>query len=306
MLANRVKKNHRRLHARFERESIGAYRLYDRDIPEVRAVVDWYEGHVVVGEYARTQTDAIEDWLETMAQAVASALGVPEGHLHLKRRRTRPRAGARYELAQGENPRIVVRERDLRFEVNLDDYVDTGLFADHRETRARVRAESEGARVLNLFGYTGAFTCYAAAGGARRTTTVDLSNTYLRWTRANLELNGQWSGAHRLERSDVSEFLTRARRSGRRWDLCVLDPPSYSTRGAEGRALEIQRDHADLIAGALPVLASGGVMYFSTNHQRFRPRLHDLTCAEVKEITADTVPVDFRNRTIHRCWRIVR
>jgi 23S rRNA G2069 N7-methylase RlmK/C1962 C5-methylase RlmI len=294
MLANRVRKNFRRLHPRFEREGVGAFRLYDWDVPEIRAAVDWYEGHLVVAEYERAQTRESPGWLEAMGTA---ALEVPQASVHLKRRRTRPARGQRYERLGRAGQRLAVRERGLRFSVNLDDFIDTGLFPDHRETRARIRAEADGAEFLNLFGYTGSFTCAAAAGGARRTVTVDTSEAYLGWARENLELNGLAGEPHELVREDARDFLARA---GRRFSLCVLDPPSFSTRaGASG--FEVQRDHRKLIESALATLLPGGVLYFSTNHQRFEPQLQGLGATE---ITRETAPPDYR-RTPHRSFRIV-
>ncbi len=289
MLANRVRKNFRKLHPRFEQRKIGAFRVYDRDIPEIRAAIDWYEGHLVVAEYAREQTAKLP-WLETMARAAAEALEVPWERVHLKTRRT----GEKYARLGRRGERIEVREGDLRFLVNLDDYIDTGLFADHRETRARVRKEAEGARFLNLFAYTGSFTCAAAKGGARESTSVDASQTYLDWAADNLRLN-RLSGE--LVRSDVEAFLERA--GARRWSLCVLDPPSYSDHG--GKVFEVQRDHRALIERTLAVIEPGGVLWFSTNHQRFEPRLEGLRAQEV-----DTVPEDYRNRAVHRAFRIIR
>lgn len=289
MLANRVRKSFRKLHPRMEQRRIGAFRLYDRDIPEIRAAIDWYEGHLVVAEYAREQTARLP-WLETMARAVAGELEVPWEQVHLKKRRT----GEKYARLARKGERLEVREGDLRFLVNLDDYIDTGLFPDHRETRALVRKEARGADFLNLFAYTGSFTCAAALGGAQSTTTVDASQNYLDWAGDNLRLNG-FSGE--LVRADVSEFLDRA--GARRWTLCVLDPPSYSDHG--GKVFEVQRDHRALIERTLAVLAPGGVLWFSTNHQRFEPELDGLQAREV-----DTVPEDFRNRAAHRAFRITK
>jgi 23S rRNA (cytosine1962-C5)-methyltransferase len=291
MLANRVRKNFRKLHPRFEARRIGAFRLYDRDIPEIRAAVDWYEGHLVVAEYAREQTERIP-WLATMADAVAAALEVPKDRLHLKRRR----AGEQYARLARRNQRIPVREGDLRFLVNLDDYIDTGLFADHRETRARVRAEARGQRFLNLFAYTGSFTCAAALGGAAASVSVDASQTYLDWARDNLAENGLAGPNHALVRADVASFLRDA--GSGRFTLCVLDPPSWSDRET---SFDVQRDHRDLIERTLGVLEPGGVLWFSTNHQRFVPRLEGLRFSEEQ-----TVPEDYRNRTAHRAFRITR
>ena len=289
MLANRLRKNFRRLQPRFERQGIGAFRLYDRDIPGIRAVVDWYEGHVVLAEYAREQTSGIP-WLQTMAQAAAAALLIPLDRVHLKTRR----AGEKYPRLGRTGARVEVRERDLRFLVNLDDYIDTGLFADHRETRARVRAEARGATFLNLFAYTGSFTCAAGRGGAVQTTSVDASRTYLEWAADNLALN-RVSGE--LVRSSVDDFLGTV--GTRRWTLCVLDPPSSSDSG--GRSFDVLRDHRALIERTLAVLAPSGVLWFATNHQRFRPALEGLRYTE-----EDTVPEDYRNRAVHCAFRITK
>ena len=305
MLANRVKKTFKQLHKRFEQRQIGAFRLYDRDIPEIRVVVDWYEGHLVVGEYARTQTDALPGWLDALAGSAAAALAVGPERVHVKRRRTRPQdGGQRYAKLGQSQRRFEVREGDLRFWVNLDDYLDTGLFADHRETRRRVREEASGRDLLNLFGYTGTFTCHAIRGGATSTTTVDASSRYLAWAKDNLELNKLAGARHELVRADVREWLGQAARGKRRWQVVVLDPPSFSDKG-EG--LDVQRDHVALVEDTLPLVAPGGVLYFSTNHQRFEPQLDGLRgLAECREITEETVPEDYRNRQVHRCWRIVR
>jgi 23S rRNA (cytosine1962-C5)-methyltransferase len=289
MLANRVRKSFRKLHPRFERLSIGAFRLYDRDIPEIRAAVDWYEGHLVVAEYEREQTRGAP-WLSTMARAAGEALSVPPERIHLKVRRS----GEKYPRLSRTDRRLIVRERDLRFWVNLDDYIDTGLFADHRDTRARVREESRGARFLNLFAYTGSFTCAAAAGGARETTSVDASRSYLDRAAENLRLNDQ---AGELVRSGVEEFLRGA--GSRRWTLCVLDPPSFSDHGR--RAFDVQRDHRALIGRVLDALSPSGVLWFATNHQRFAPALEGLRYTE-----EDTVPEDYRNRAVHRAFRITK
>jgi 23S rRNA (cytosine1962-C5)-methyltransferase len=310
MLANRVKKNFRLLAKRFEKRQIGSFRLYDWDIPELRLVVDWYEGHLVAAEYARTQTDAIPNWLETMAAACAAALGVPPGNVHVKRRRTRPAEGQRYDKLAARGIKFPVREGPCRFLVNLDDYIDTGLFNDHRETRALVRKEAEGRSLLNLFSYTGSFTCAAAAGGAASTVSVDASSVYLAWLEENLALNGLSGAQHEVVRADARAFLRVAAARGRSWDLAVCDPPSFSgkpeeaERGAE--TFDVQRDHPELLAECLAVLRPGGTLWFSSNHQRFEPRLEGIAgCAGVREITDRTLPEDYR-RKAHRCFVLKR
>lgn len=303
MFKNRVRKNFEKLRGPFGKRNVEVFRLYDRDIPEVRAVVDYYAGEAVLGEYARTQTDDPAH-LPSLARAVADALQIELARVHVKQRRTRPVEGPRYQRLARTGERKAVREGDLRFLVNLDDYIDTGLFADHRETRALVRVESAGGRFLNLFAYTGSFTCAAALGGAQATTTVDASETYLTWAQDNLALNGRSGPQHAFVREDARAFLARAAREGRSYTLCVLDPPSFSTR--DTGSFDLQRDHRALIEETLAVLVPGGVLWFSTNHQRFEPDLEGLAVREVREKTARTVPVDYRNKQVHRSFRIVK
>lgn len=304
MLGDRLRKNFRKLRPGFEARHVEAFRLYDRDIPEVRAVVDWYAGHAVLGEYERAQSAAPE-YRDALAGAVAASLELPPERVHVKARRTRPAQGERYQRLARKGERFVVREGDLRFWVNLDDYLDTGLFADHRDTRELVRAGAAGGRFLNLFAYTGSFTCAAALGGAAATTSVDASAPYLAWARDNLELNlgGRGLERHELVRDDARAFLDRAAREGRRYSLCVVDPPSFSTR--ESGSFDVQRDHPALLAQALRVMDPGGVLWFSTNHQRFVPKLEGLEAASIEETTARTVPRDYRNRQVHRSFRLV-
>jgi 23S rRNA G2069 N7-methylase RlmK/C1962 C5-methylase RlmI len=303
MLANRVLKRYGHLAKRFAKQGIEAFRLYDWDIPEVRAVVDWYAGRLVVAEYARQQTGP--DYLPALGAAAGAALGVPPGHVYLKERRTGTGEGPRYRPTGRGGERFEVRERDLRFWVNLSDRLDSGLFGDHRDTRALVRGLSAGRTFLNLYCYTGAFTVAAAAGGARGTTSVDRSVTYLDWLGANLALNGLEGEQHEAIQADSVRFLDEAREGGRRWDLVVLDPPSFSGSRETGDAFDINRDHPDLLRRALAVTGPGGTLFFSTNHQRFEPRLEGLPAASVEEITDRTIPEDYRNRQVHRLWRIL-
>jgi 23S rRNA (cytosine1962-C5)-methyltransferase len=264
--------------------------------------VDWYAGRVVVAEYVRQQTGP--DWLPRMARAVGEALGVPAGSVFLRQRHTGVDEGPRYGRMEARGERFQVRERDFRFWVNLSDYLDTGLFSDHRDTRVLVRGLSAGADFLNLYCYTGTFTCAAAAGGAASSVSVDRAATVLDWTADNLELNGLGGPQHRRVKADVVDFLDDARAAGRRWTLAFVDPPSFSnTTGATG-GFDVQRDHPDLLRRVLDVMAPGGEVFFSTNHQRFEPRLDGLGAAAIAEITPGTIPEDFRNRKVHRCWRI--
>lgn len=303
MLVNRVKKILKHIKPKFERQNTGAFRLYDWDIPEIRAVVDWYEGSIVLGEYVREQTeDGV--WVEAMADALADGLGLAREDIHIRRRTTRPKDGDRYQRLERSNQRITVRENGLKFLVNLQDYLDVGLFLDHRNTRSLVRDLAKGKSFLNLFAYTGSFTVYAAAGEASSTTTVDLSGRYLDWARDNLKANDLAdSGKHEFVPAETREFLVKARHQKQTWDLIMLDPPSFSTR--EGMSpFDVQLDHRELVEDCLHVLAPGGVLFFSTNHQRFEPDLDGLPVKSCTEISAKVLPLDFKERTPHRLFRI--
>lgn len=264
MLANRLSKRARHLRKWARREGVSCYRLYDRDIPEIPLAVDWYEGRLHIARYQR-ESDPGDDWLEAMAHAAADALGVPRKQVYLKSRE-RQRGLAQYERVGEFGEVVVVSEGGHRFGVNLTDYLDTGLFLDHRITRAMVGREAAGARFLNLFSYTGAFTVYAAAGGARETVSVDLSNRYLEWARHNMELNGhdgpEQRGVHRYVRADVMAYLrdpgVYGAGSSGHFDLAVLDPPTFSTSKKMSGVLDIQRDHVELIERTLHLLRPGG------------------------------------------------
>jgi 23S rRNA (cytosine1962-C5)-methyltransferase len=302
MLSNRVRKSFHYLNKRFKRLNVDCFRLYDWDIPEIRAVVDWYAGHIVIGEYERLQTGP--DWLSQMAEAVGAALGVPPDKVHMKRRHTRTPGEQRYGKMDSKGEMIEVRERDLHFLVNLKDFLDTGLYSDHRDTRVIVNRLSEGKDFLNLFAYTGAFSCAAVAGGARSTVTVDRSKTYLRWAKDNMELNGFTGTQHTFIQSDVEAFLKRAREEGQSFTLAFVDPPSFFDTETNDLAFDINRDHPQLIKSVLSVMVSGATIIFSTNHQRFEPRMEGLPVKELVELTPVTIPEDYRNRKINRCWKI--
>ncbi|MBZ0167087.1 MAG: class I SAM-dependent methyltransferase, partial [Candidatus Omnitrophica bacterium] len=180
---------------------------------------------------------------------------------------------------------------------------DTGLYSDHRDTRVLVRELAEGQSFLNLYAYTGAFTCAAAAGGARSTVTVDRSQTNLDWAKDNLDLNGFSSKEHGFAQSDVDSFLSQAAKAKERWSLVFVDPPSFFKDVKAGKAFDINRDHVTLLRQVLKVTQPGGTVFFSTNHQRFEPRLNELTVTDLRELTPQTIPEDYRNRNVHRCWR---
>ncbi|MCH8047188.1 MAG: bifunctional 23S rRNA (guanine(2069)-N(7))-methyltransferase RlmK/23S rRNA (guanine(2445)-N(2))-methyltransferase RlmL [Planctomycetes bacterium] len=304
--ANRLKKRARHLR-RWPSRGITCYRLYERDVPEVPLVIDRYEDRLHVVEYERPhdRTPAEHaDWLDMLLGVIGQTLDVPRDHIYMKRH-SRQRGKTQHQHYDDRKAIFSVGEGGLKFLVNLSDYLDTGLFLDHRITRQMVRDEAADKRFLNLFGYTGSFTVYAAAGGAKSTTTVDRSNTYLAWAEKNLMANELAGSAHRLIRGDAMEFLAGAAR-GEMFDLAVVDPPTFSNRKDEQTVWDVQRDHVELLTRLLQHISPGGVIYFSTNFRRFKFAGEQLPGVTLREISRKTVPEDFRNQRIHRCWRIVR
>ncbi len=302
ILSNRIRNRFRHLSKRFRRQGIDCFRLYDWDIPEVRVVVDWYAGHVVVAEYVRLQTGP--EYVARMAEAVGLALGIGPDKVHFRRRQTKAKGGARYSRIGSLGERFEVREGGLRFWINLNDYLDTGLYSDHRQTRIIIGKLAKGKDFLNLYGYTGAFTCAAAAGGARTTVTVDRSATNLKWAEDNMILNGLWGPQHKMAQSDVAGYLDRTYRTGRKFTLAFVDPPSFFNDRNRNVSFDVNRDHPDLIRAVLKVMTPGSEVFFSTNHQRFEPRLEGLPVINITELTPKTIPEDYRNRQVHRCWRM--
>ncbi len=303
---DRLAKRARHLRRWPTHQGITCYRLYDRDIPKIPLIVDRYADQLHLSEYDRWHghTPAEHaDWLDLMARAAAEALGLDPTAVFVKYR-ARQRGRDQHQRQSDEGRVIEVAEGGLRFLINMSDYIDTGLFLDHRITRSLVRAEARDKRFLNLFGYTGTFSVYAAAGGARTTTTVDLSSSYLDWAERNMALNGFAGAGHRYVREDAFTFLVR--HPGRReYDLAVVDPPTFSNSKRMEDYWDIQRDHVRLLNLVLALMSPGGVVFFSTNFRRFKLDAPAIAAGTIREISAQTVPPDFRNRRIHRTWRIV-
>ena len=300
-LLNRVRKNQRHLGKWARREGIEAYRVYDRDIPEFPLAIDRYGDwlHVQVFERRRALTT---EQLDAVRVGLACTLDIPEQQLVIKHRR-RQRGSEQYQKLGGDAPAFTVGERGLRFEVNLSAYLDTGLFLDHRDTRRMIRERAAHKRCLNLFAYTGSFTVYAAAGGADTSLTVDMSKTYQDWSRRNLALNRlDDPDRHRFAQADVVSFLERLRARRERFDLIVLDPPSFSNSKRMGTTFDVQRDHLGLLSATLELLAPDGELFFSNNRQGFRLDPGVVKLARVEEISDRTIPPDFRRRAPHRCW----
>jgi 23S rRNA (guanine2445-N2)-methyltransferase / 23S rRNA (guanine2069-N7)-methyltransferase len=303
--ATRLHKRARHFRRWPNKQGIGCFRLYNQDVPGVALVIDRYEDRWHVTDYTNPNKyppDAHQAWLNLMRQTLHETLDLTPDQVYIKQRR-RQVGKSQHERQSNRKHTFVVEESDLRFEVNLSDYVDTGLFLDHRQTRQMVREAAAGKDLLNLFCYTGSFTVYAAAGGARSTCSVDLSNTYLDWTRRNLQLNNLEAPAHRLLHADVLRFLQRCTDS---YDLIVVDPPTFSNSKSTDTVFDVQRDHPDLLTRAIGLLRPGGICWFSTNARKFKLAVPAIEAAcEVREITQQTLPPDFQGgKGGHRCWRI--
>lgn len=310
MFANRLRKNLKTLGKWAAKEGLCCYRLYDADMPEYALAIDFYQGverWAHVQEYAAPKSidpQKAQERLEEAMSALPSALDLPPANIFLKVRE-RQKGTSQYQRQDERGEFHEVTEDGLKLLVNFTDYLDTGLFLDHRLTRRKIRELAAGKRFLNLFGYTGVATLHAAAGGARATTTVDMSRTYLDWARRNLALNGFDLRKHELIQSDVFAWLEGE--TTRRYGLIFLDPPTFSNSKRMQDTLDIQRDHAVLIGVTARLLEPDGVLIFSTNHRRFRLDREALSGFEIEDWTATTLPRDFeRNPRIHQCYRLSR
>lgn len=301
VFAARLRKNLRKLEPWARRFGVEAYRLYDSEIPGYHAILDRYGDRAHLQEYQppkHIDPALAAERVRIMVDAAIAELGIPREHVHVKRRRPQT-GGNQYGRFDGHGEEHPVREGEHRFLVNLTDYLDTGLFIDHRALRRMVAGLAPGRRVLNLFGYTGAISVVAAKAGGR-TTTVDLSNTYLEWAQRNFVLNGIDVRKHELVRADCLVWLERAREH---YDLVVCDPPSYSKSKGMDRTLEIQRDHVELVRACIARLAPDGVLLFSTNKRGFV--LDTEALPGLVEITAKTLDPDVRREPPpHRAWRL--
>lgn len=303
MFANRLQKNLKALGKWVKREGIDCYRVYDADMPEYSMAIDLYHDWVHVQEYAAPKSVDPEKASARMFDALAAipqALNIDKSRVIVKRRE-RQSGTKQYERQSAQGKFTEVMEGGVKLLVNLTDYLDTGLFLDHRPIRMRIQKEAAGKRFLNLYCYTATASVHAAKGGARSTTSVDLSKTYLDWARRNLSLNG-FSDKNRLEQGDVMAWLDACREE---YELIFIDPPTFSNSKRMEGIFDVQRDHVQLLDLAMARLAPGGVLYFSNNFRKFVLDEHLAARYAVEEITASTIDPDFaRNSKIHRAWKI--
>jgi 23S rRNA (guanine2445-N2)-methyltransferase / 23S rRNA (guanine2069-N7)-methyltransferase len=311
MFANRLKKNLRKMVKWAKQQNIMCYRLYDADLPEYAVAVDVYQGDklwVNVQEYEAPKTIAPHKANARLAGVIAEiprVLKIDQSQVFLKIRRKQKNT-EQYEKQDNKANFHIIEEANCRFLVNFEDYLDTGLFLDHRPVRLMIQQEAKAKSFLNLFAYTGTASVHAALGGATSTTTIDMSNTYLDWTKNNFDLNNL-SGDNKIIRADCSVWLAEQAKQNDKthYDLIFLDPPTFSNSKRMDDAFDIQIDHIALIKNALVLLNPGGTLYFSTNFRRFKLDEPALTEASIENISAQTIPADFsRNPKIHYCWKI--
>ena len=306
--ANRLQKVNRHIAKWAKRQGISCYRIYDMDMPEFPFCIDRYDDYLHIAEYKanhKMSDEEHDEWLQNCMTVIAETLQILPDNIFLKERRRLSRRTEQYEKVSIESKKVVVAENGLKFWVNLTDYLDTGLFLDHRPLRKIFREEAKDKNVLNLFSYTSAFTIYAANGEAASTTSVDLSNTYVQWSKDNMELNDLLDEErHSFLQGDVMEFLKAY--DGPLFDLVFVDPPAFSNSKKMKGTWDTQRDHPALLHLILKIAKPGAVIYFSNNLRQFTPIFDKLQATSIKDISLATIPEDFRNKKIHYCYKIVK
>jgi 23S rRNA (guanine2445-N2)-methyltransferase / 23S rRNA (guanine2069-N7)-methyltransferase len=307
MVLNRLKKNRRKLESWYKKTDVSCYRLYDADIPEYAVAIDVYDHSIYVQEYVAPSTiseKVARERFGEIKQAVKEFSVNFTGKIYYKERR-RQKGDSQYEkLSEGSSDTFTVSEGKAIFEINLSDYLDTGLFLDHRPVRSMIGEMVKGKRFLNLFCYTAAASVQAALAGAASSLSIDMSNTYLDWAQRNYDLNSLRSSKHKLLRTDCMKWLESEQEQ---YDIIFLDPPTFSNSKKMDSVLDIQRDHGDLIRSSMAKLAPGGTLIFSNNFRKFKMDELTLRQFNCQNITPQTLDMDFeRNPRIHNVWLITR
>jgi len=309
MFYNRLLKVYKHRSKQAKRLHISCYRVYDHDLPEFPFAIELYKDKIYVAEYRRRHgmdDAAHEDWLQQSFSVISDVLNLPVENIYSReRKRLSHRESQQYEKQNLTQQYFTIEENGLKFIVNLSDYLDTGLFLDHRVTREMVRTESNNKKVLNLFCYTGSFSVYAAAGGAAGVTSVDLSKTYLEWTKDNFVINRfKDETKFHFIHADVKQYLKTPGPSS--FDLVIMDPPTFSNSKRMKDFLDVQRDHVELINNALHALSPNGILYFSTNYSKFILEKENIKASSIKDITKVTTPFDFEGKLKRFCFRIIK
>lgn len=307
MFRNRLVKVMRHLGKQARRQGISCYRIYDHDLPEFPLCIELYGNKIYVAEYKRQHgmtEEEHDEWMESALVVIMDVLRANRDSIFLKLRQRKPGRLGQYQKTGDTQHEFEIEENGLRFIVNLSDYLDTGLFLDHRITRQMVREQSAGKSVLNLFAYTGSFSVYAAAGSAKEVVTADLSKTYLGWAERNMQLNGFLDPSrYRYLHTDVKQYLEKIPPAS--FDLIIMDPPTFSNSKRMEDILDIQKDHVKLINQCMATLRPGGILFFSTNSRKFNLDKERIQAAQIKDITRQTTPFDFEGRLFRSCFYIV-
>jgi 23S rRNA (cytosine1962-C5)-methyltransferase len=308
MFRNRLSKVYKHRSKQARRQQVSCYRVYDHDLPEFPFCIELYEDKLYLAEYLRRhgmEDEEHEIWLDSCLQVIHEITAVPVEQMYVRQRKRMSHREGQYEKVDTKQEFFTVIENGLKFLVNLTDYLDTGLFLDHRITRQMVKELCKGKRVLNLFCYTGSFSVYAAAGGAASVTSVDLSKTYLNWAEDNLVINHfKDKEKYVFVHADVKQYLKTL--SPGSFDLVIIDPPTFSNSKRMKDFLDIQRDHAELLNDVLAATVKDGIIYFSTNFSKFILDSDKIEAAEIKDITKATTPFDFEGKLKRWCYRIVK
>lgn len=304
---NRIRKNYRHVRKWAKRSQTDCFRIYDREIKSYQLAIDFYANRFCVHYFSRSREnpEPSQQIIEETENALCSIFATTPENIYW-RTRIRRKKTAQYEKVGESKSFFTVQEYGVKFKVNLLDYLDTGLFLDHRETRRLLAAEAKGKRLLNLFAYTCAFSVHAAVAGASFTKSVDMSNTYTAWGEDNFILNSISLKNNEIVRADCLKFLDHEIRSANKYDIIVVDPPTISRSKKMNQMFDIQIDYVNLLNKALRLLVSGGVLFFSTNSRKFHfDESHFLPC-RVIDISSKTIPIDFQDPKIHRCWKIIK
>jgi 23S rRNA (cytosine1962-C5)-methyltransferase len=308
MFFNRLQKVYKHRSKQAKRQGITCYRVYDHDLPEYPICIELYDDKAYVAEYVRRHgftDEEHEQWLEDCIAIITQILPIQNENVYIKQRKRKANRHDQYEKTAEQKEYFTVLENGLKFLVNLTDYLDTGLFLDHRITRQMVMAEAENKRVLNLFSYTGSFSVYAAKAKAALVTTVDLSKTYLAWAEDNFTINllkdaTKYSFIH----ADVKQYLKTLPANS--FDLVIMDPPTFSNSKRMKDILDIQRDHVELLNDVLAATTMGGTIYFSTNYTKFIIDAAAIKASTIKDITKATTPFDFEGKLKRWCFKITK
>lgn len=308
MFKNRLEKVHRHLNKLAKKKGVSCFRLYDRDLPEFPLIIEKYGNNIYLAEYRskhQLTEEEYEKWLNDCLPIISEVTGIEIGNIFIKLRKRKSSRSSQYQKIAEEKEFFVVQEDGLFFLVNLSDYLDTGLFLDHRITRKMVRSQSSEKKVLNLFCYTGSFSVFAAAGGASEVISVDLSNTYLSWAEENFKLNKlEGQGKYKFIKADVKQYLDELPNDY--FDIVIMDPPTFSNSKMMKDFLDIQRDHVDLLNKVLAATKKGGTVYFSTNSRKFELDSNKLQASTIKDITKATTDFDFQGKLLRWCFQITK